>query len=345
MKKVWILISLVLSLAFISTAYAATPDSSGLRISPTLIDERADMGKTLSRTLTVTNFNKAATTFYLTLRDVTQVSNESAPVFTTTPPLGNGQDVSSWIKLSQTSITVAANKTVTVPFNIVIPANTTPGGHFGGIVVSSQPPTASGNSAVVSYGASTIIAMRVNGTVVEKAEIREFTTNKWVYFSPEITFRVNVENIGNVLVRPRGPLEITNMVGKKIAVLTMNDSNGAVFPKSNRQFSLDWKNDGMLIGRYQAAIGLVYGVDGKNTIYTTTNFWVLPKNILLPIIITLLVLFLIIYISVKVYVKRSLSRSGQSYGRAKQSSLVLKIVLGLLLLIVLFGILGFTMLA
>jgi hypothetical protein len=80
--------------------------------------------------------------------------------------------------------------------------------------------------AAVGYDVANIVSIRVAGDVSEGAEIRQFSTDQFVYGSTDVNFTLRIENLGNVLVRPSGPLEITNMFGKTVATLVFNESQG-----------------------------------------------------------------------------------------------------------------------
>ena len=147
-----------------------------------------------------------------------------------------------------------------------------------------------------------------SGEVFEEATMREFRTDRAIYNKPEVTFITRVENVGNVLVRPRGPLEITDCFGKRVATLRMNDAGSAVLPKQIRQFEILWEGEGLVFGRYQALLGLVYGEDARKNISAAVSFWVLPLNVIVPIIGVGLGSILTLLILVKFHIRRQLKK-------------------------------------
>jgi hypothetical protein len=151
----------------------------------------------------------------------------------------------------------------------------------------------------------------VAGDAVIDAGIRQFSTNRFLYGSTNVDFTVRIENLGNVLVRPMGPLEITNMFGKQVAQFTFNESEGGVFPKTVREFNFNWKSEGVGFGRYEARVSPSYGEPGsKKTISSTVTFWVLPMNIIIPAIVVLALILGSIYIGVRIYVRRTVALLG-----------------------------------
>lgn len=184
---------------------------------------------------------------------------------------------------------------------------------MGGLFVSVDPPELQNSGAAVGYQVANLISIRVAGEAVNQATIRQFSTERYFHGSQNVDFSVRVENAGNVLVRPSGPLEIFNMLGQKVDTITFNDTQNAVFPGDTRTFTFSWEGQGVGFGRYEAIISAVYGDDGeKKTMSSTVAFWVLPMNIIGPALGILAFILLLTFIFVRVYIKRTLA--GMSSG-------------------------------
>ena len=90
--------------------------------------------------------------------------------------------------------------------------------------------------------------------------------------------------------------------------MTMNESQGGVFPFTKRDFEINWQDENVGFGRYQAILSMVYGEVGRQaTISSTVSFWILPMNIITPALIILAVLLLTAYFGVKLYVRRTIA--------------------------------------
>jgi len=126
-----------------------------------------------------------------------------------------GFEITAWIKIPTDPITIAAGETKEIPFSIEVPSGAAPGGHFGGIFLSLTPERPKETGVGVGFQVGTIINLRISGDVFEEARIREFRTDRAMYSTPDVTFITRVENVGNVLIRPRGPLEITDFFWKE----------------------------------------------------------------------------------------------------------------------------------
>lgn len=194
-----------------------------------------------------------------------------------------------------------------------VPDEATPGSHFGGVIVSVEPPEIKSSGASIGYEVANIISIRIAGEAKDQAKIRQFSTSKYIYGKTDVDFSIRIENEGNTLVTPVGPLEVFNMFGKRVTTLTFNDSQAGIYPKTEvsngmRDFKISWQDDGIGFGRYEAMLSAVYGEEGnKNTLSSTVTFWVLPMNIIGPAALILAVLLLIIYVAIRIYVKRSIA--------------------------------------
>ena len=304
--RIFLLSFLFLNFVLASTANAQT--GAGVGLKPATIEEGMNPGEVRQFKVEVSNLSGADQKYYVYRRDIVGVKAGGTPVFADENSERTGFELSEWIKLSVEELSIAANQTATIDFTLSVPDNASPGSHFGGIFVSVEPPRLRSTGAAVAYEVANIISIRVAGEAVESAQIREFSTDQYVYGSTNVTFSARIENEGNVLVRPMGPLEINNMFGKKVASLTFNDVLAGVFPKTTREFTIDWKSDSAGFGRYEAILSPVYGDEGRrSTISSTVTFWILPMNIIGPSLIVLAVLLIVVYGGVKLYVRRTMA--------------------------------------
>ncbi len=292
---------------FIATAQTG---SAGVGIEPAVIDppEQFKPGETRGFQTKIKNLSGIDQTYFISKRDIVGVREGGVPIFSEFGQEATGYELSDWISLSNEEVFVPAGASIDYNFTMSIPSNAVPGSHFGSIIVAVDPPDMDANGASIGYEVANIISIRVEGEVSESARIRQFSTSQYIYGSTNVSFEAVIENEGNTLVKPLGPLEVKNMYGKKVASLTFNESQSAIFPKTTRSFKVDWTDETPGFGRYEALLSAVYGVEGSmKTMTSTVTFWVLPMNIILPSIIGLLVLLLVIYVAVKIYVRRSLA--------------------------------------
>lgn len=322
-------------------AMAQTPE--GLELKPAVIEDNATPGQVYQFTIKVTNISPNEKSFYASAKDIKGLDSNGLPVFAAE---GETTDysLSSWLALPQEQIVLKAGETRAIPFSIRVPANSSPGAHFGGVFLSAQAPKLSSTGAGVGYSVGTIIALKIAGDVIEDAQLREFSTDRFVYSSSTVNFLSKVENRGNVLARPHGLIEISDMFGKKVGTLTVNDTAAPVFPGSDRTYPVSWTADGFAFGRYQAVASLVYGDQARKTISGTTSFWILPLKPILTVLGALLALVLVLYFGIRSYIRKTLRAMGASPDRAdhvlvrrdRSASRMMIVTVGIFLFVLLF---------
>lgn len=287
----------------------ANAQEVGVSITPARIDDSLDPGSVRQYQVTIRNLYDAEQTFYIFTRNIKTTLPGGAPVFAETNQEKTGYELADWILVETPAITLAGGESAPVSFVMTVPEDASPGGHYGGLFVSVDPPELEGSGAAVGYQVANILDIRVSGEAIEQANIRQFSTSKYFYGSQEVDFSVRIDNTGNVLVKPTGPLEVYNMLGDKVGSLTFNESQAGVFPGGSRTFeNIVWKGDSIGFGRYEAILSPVYGDEGaKQTMSSTVTFWILPMNIIGPALGILALIILVTFFSVRIYIKRSLA--------------------------------------
>ncbi len=302
-------IFLLLLTGIVFTADIANAQQAGVSITPALIEETLDPGVVKDYSVEIKNLNATDQTFYLYTRNIERTGPGGVPIFAKDNSVRTGYELSDWITLPFDQVDIPGTESVRVDFKMTVPDNASPGGHFGGVFISVEPPEIESSGAAVGYQVANIINIRISGEVIEEANIRQFSTSRFLYGSQNVEFSVRVENVGNVLVRPMGPLEVYNMLGKKVDTIMVNESLAGVFPGATESFDdIIWEGDSIGFGRYEAVLGLVYGEQGaRKSITSTVSFWILPMSIIGPALAVLAVILLITFIFVRVYIKRSLA--------------------------------------
>jgi Bacterial protein of unknown function (DUF916) len=294
--------------------FAQAQGQAGVSISPAIVEETVDPGMQQKYSVTIKNLNDYEQKFYLFTRNISDVRDGGTPVFTESTGEKTGMELAEWVTLPVSEITLSPGVDQQIDFTLSVPTDAIPGSHFGGIVISVDPPDITSSGAAVGYQVANIISIRVSGDAQDSANIRQFSTKKFFHGSKNVDFLLRIENTGSTLVRPSGPVEITNMLGKSVGTFTFNESQNGVFPKKLREYAFNWQGEGTGFGRYEAVISPVYGDEGaKKTMSSTVSFWILPMNIILPALGALVFVLLITYFFVRLYIRRTLAHlSGQT---------------------------------
>ncbi len=293
---------------------------AGVSISPALIEETLDPGFEKQYTIDVENLQNSEQTFFIYTRNIEDVRAGGVPVFAPDNNEVTGLELADWIELPISELTLGAGEEASFNFTMRVPENASPGSHFGGVFLSVDAPELERSGAGVAYQVANIISIRVSGDVNESATIRQFSTDKFLYGTQNVDFDVRIENTGNVLIRPTGPVGIYNMLGQQVDQLIFNEEQSGVFPERVREFQFNWEGTGVGFGRYEAIISAVYGDEGaKKTISSTASFWVLPMNIIGPALGVLAVLLLIVFVVVRIYINRTVAQLSSGRTRVVRS--------------------------
>jgi hypothetical protein len=227
-----------------------------------------------------------------------------------------GQTLAEWISLAPLGIVVPRQQTVTIPFQVSVPASAAPGGHYAAILVGTKPPARLPGSFEVQTAqfVTALFFVRIAGDVLEAGSIREFRTTSALVSAPDATFELRFENTGNVHLQPQGDITIYNMWGEERGIIPINHEThfGNVLPSSIRKFVFSWKGEATIfdIGRYKAIATLGYGDDTKQFVTSATYFWIIPYQQILVFVGGLGLLIWFFSFAIKLYVRRMLLMAG-----------------------------------
>jgi hypothetical protein len=213
------------------------------------------------------------------------------------------------VQLSESQITVAPGETRSVSVNISAPANLSPGGRYGAVVISNAPSqlegeqTQSSGATLVSRIGS-LLLIKINGDLNSAGELIDFSTTlqeKAFFSSNPKNFSIKFENNGNVHLIPYGSITISNLLGTEVDKLLIEPF--FALPESTRKIEVEWNNDRKLFGYYTASLDLKRGY-GDLEDSKKISFMILPLNYILIAIIFVTVLLGLYYMLAKRYVIR-----------------------------------------
>jgi len=326
-KNISCLIIFLLTLFIVfSNSSLVLAQSIGIKISPVKLEELVDPGQVISRQLKITNDSPIPRNFFVYLRDF-GAEGESGQAKLLPPGTDYGYSIASWIDITSEGIDFLAYEEKIINYQIRVPADIGPGGYRGAILMGTEPPRLQIDSEEKGAGMSiaqqtaSLVLLQVKGDVDETANIREFNSDKDFYSTPfDINFLVRIENIGNVHVKPHGAVKISNMFGKEVEVIRVNEKGGNILPGSIRRFSnIHWEGKNAF-GKYTATLGLTYGTDvksggqGKNSLVGVKTFWIIPWRIIVPLLLIILFVSLITFLLLRLYRNRAVKRAMETAG-------------------------------
>ena len=324
-------------------------DTVGLKLSPTIIEDNAEPGTTLSGVLHVQNLSSVESKLYPIARNISGIGADQHPVYSLGKNDGD-YELASWITYEEPLLIVQPGGTRDLHFVVHFPKDASPGSHMAGLFLSEKSSKDVKEGSLISFEVGAILHYRMAGEIIDDTRIREFFSAKTIYGTPDVPFTLRLENLGNTLARPRGIIDITNMFGKKVASLTVNDEAAGLFPKTTKEFKITWHSDELQFGRYEAIVALsVEGAQGNQTISRVLQFWILPIHIFMPALGGFLAFILFVYVLLRLYVRsqlrgvRSISRgtSRSAVGLSRLAAVVIgllvAVIIGLIILFFYFG--------
>ena len=326
--------------AMLMTPFAVFAQNKvSFNLSPTTIEDKVEPSSEHSYSMRVENRGDQGTVLYPVARNIATIALDHQPVYVEGAD-ANATELASWITYSESMLDVPAGGSATLHFTVKFPADARPGSHLAGLFLTQKPPDLKEGSAV-GFDIGAILHFQMAGDVKEDTRMRAFLTDKLIYGSPNVIFTVEAENKGNTLSRPQGLIDITDMFGKKVESLLVNETAYVISPNSTGKYEVKWQPEGFVIGHVEAVVALVIPlVDGGNqTISSVTSFWILPMNIIGPVVGGLFTFILVLYVLIRLYVRRQLAgvvgtRGGGAVRGARGISRLAAVAIGLLFAII-----------
>lgn len=292
------------------------------------VELNADPGATLKTTFKITNEERQTRTFYLRYENFNSQDETGTPSFST-----RQEGLATWIK-SPNTITIGPGETIDMPVEINVPKDVEPGGHFAAVFFSTQPPEIGAGEGKVAIGTrlGTLILLRVNGDFLQDATILEFNTTgkKKIFTQLPVQFYFRFQNTGDDHQKPLGDIQIKNIFGRTVKILSANTIDGSVLPKSIRKFVSVWTAQGgglkqepvielppqqkldfwstvvdqwhnFAFGRYTANLKVVYGTKELKSVHNEIVFYIIPWQLLSIAIPSLIVTFIVLVFGIKRY--------------------------------------------
>jgi hypothetical protein len=290
-----------------------------LEIAPPVINLTADPGQTISANIFLRNVSTATLVVNGTANDFVAAGEDGTPKVILNDDTNNPYSLKSWVN-PPASLQLVPKEIKSMKITINVPANASPGGHYGIIRFTATAPNLNGQGVAISASLGALILMTVNGNVTEKLSVKDFTvshnnrTGK-LFESGPLNFVTRLTNTGNVHEQPVGQIIIKDMFGKRLASVNVNLPPKNVLPQSTRKFEspLDKSVIGnkRLFGHYTATLTVTYGKN-KQTVTSSLSFWVIPIKTVVIIIALLVAGFFAVRYGLKRYNRYIIGKSGKA---------------------------------
>ncbi|HET9721626.1 MAG TPA: hypothetical protein VFP32_01175 [Candidatus Saccharimonadales bacterium] len=300
-----------------ATPPASTTGGQALEIAPPLVELSANPGQTITTQILLRDVSSTELVVTGQANDfVAQGENGTPKILLNNNASNDPYSMKDWVNFPG-NLLLVPKEIKTMKVTISVPANASPGGHYGVIRFTGTPPSLSGTGVSLSASVGTLVLLTVNGKITENMSVKEFSVNHngktgSFFESGPLDFVVRLNNQSNVHEEPSGLITVSDTFGKKIATMRVNNPPRNILPGSVRKFDakLDKTVIGnrMLFGRYKATLSMTYGSD-KKPLNATMTFWVIPWKIILIIIACIIVGFFALRFAIRRYNQRIISKS------------------------------------
>lgn len=275
---------LVLSVLIPSIAHA---QSSAISVSPLTFELTANPGDRFSNVVKVYNNGDTPVNVAMEVHDFAPTGEEGKVTLATDEDYS--YSLTKWVSVSPETFEIEPVSFRPVEFNISVPLNAEPGGHYGTVLASVSGAVES-TGAAISQKIGALLLLQVAGQVKELLAVKELSAPRFQEYGP-VVIAARFENLGTVHRKPLGYILVQNMFGRETAKINLEQKN--VLPNSIRRIETTLDRQ-WLWGKYTATLTAIYGSTNEPLLYTTT-FWVIPWRVSLAIFIVALIVLIILY--------------------------------------------------
>ena len=269
-------------------ASAVHADTTGLAVTPSVIDTTGLPQDLLNYSVTLTNTSDQVENIFPTVNELT--ADGSQPFTDPTDP-DRVALLADWMTVDRGAIMLQPGATATIPIGININPYAT-AGDYHAVITFAEGGTADQAEANTTGAPQTIINMTVESNAKEDLQVDDFSMTKSFYSGFPVMTSYVIENIGNVPSTPTGKVLFYNKLGEEIGSIDANPRQTAIDAGGKQQFSVNWQN-GSGFGQYRAVLDLSYGPSDAK-LENVALFWVLPWKPLVVIFGLLLAAIIVV---------------------------------------------------
>jgi hypothetical protein len=252
------------------------PVKNDFSIGPTKISYTLKPGEEKTATLQITSRIEVETEFEVGVEDFT--SQEDPLKYTKF--LGDEKSQFSskeWFTPAVSKFSLKHGERIYLPVKIVVPKNAEPGDHYTAVFIKTVPKANSATGFTLSSRIGSLFLIRTgDGEVKTQGEFTTFKINKKLFFSVPVVFELNFDNTGDIHLTPMGKIIITNLFGKKVDQVNVNE--WVVLRNSKRAQTASWRPI-FALGKYTATAQISRGYDNLRDSKTVT-FYVIPVKLI-----------------------------------------------------------------
>lgn len=254
--------------------FAVGVRAEGVKISPSVIDEKAKARDILKYTVKLKNEKANKVELYAILFDILPDGDR---VIAAPSELDKKTSITKWSSIKRGVIVLDPGAEMEVPLQIDIDLTATPGVYHSVIAFSEGANRTIAESAV-GTASQMLINIEINDQIVEKAQIEKFEAVKNIFTKYPAVFNLQIKNNGNTAVIPTGEIIIYNNRNQQVGQADLNSMGESIEKETSKKFEIQWTNDSGGFGKFKAKLEAEYGTKSKRDLQDTIYFWVFPTR-------------------------------------------------------------------
>lgn len=280
--------------AFLIFALAPFAYADDLSVTPAVIDEKAKPRDIIKQTITILNTSDRKLNLYPSVNDINVQEGEQAFAAASNAD-ERAVSLANWIELSRGVVELGPGEEKVIPFVIRVHLAAAAGAYHAAITFADG---STREMAEASAPLSTIdVNVDVAADIKETMQLNKFFTDRIFFSGDDVLFNLQLENIGNQDLKPKGEIRVYDRRGKEVAALDVNKDGQMISPDQVSQLASVW-SAAQGFGRYKAFLNVDFGASQKASVQDTIYFWVVPWQQLLGLLTASIVavIFLALYV-------------------------------------------------
>lgn len=228
---------LIVGVASFGAAHAVsnTGKTNGIAISPVKKEYSLDAGSTIEDSIVVFNTGDEPITINM-VAEPYSVKDETYELDFLT--VRKNTDFKSWVTFEKTTYVLEPNGSIKTPYTITVPADATPGGHYGAIFAVTQlnKPSSSQASLALSKRVGALVYATVRGDFEMGGNFLGIRTPVLQFKTP-LKSEMGVENTGNSDFAVNTVFTVKDIFGNKKFT---EAKEYQMLPQTSRKIQLQW---------------------------------------------------------------------------------------------------------
>ena len=296
MKKISILLIAIVGFVFVLYSQTKAQESLGFTVFPALQDKEVAAGENTRLQIQFKNTTQDFISGQVKFADFIVKDEMGTPLILEDQPVKSKYSAASWLSTLSPNITIPPADFVTVDIYVNVPQDITTCGHYA---IAYLDPTIGGRTVTKgNRGGETSITPRIGALLNFKVQnpdckddirVTKFDAPKFSEYGP-VAVNLNLLNLGDQHVSPRGVLMMTNMLGKTVSQATLREVR--IFPEAVKTYTPSL-GEKWMAGRYKISLS-GYSNGPKNVPFTAYAYvWVFPWRVAVVVFLAILILILL----------------------------------------------------